>query len=184
VWCSVILTCVVFRARNVELIETRPDLPRQTHEDGTRVSTGWTKSDSLGRSNTVPVNKNMAGSVSLLHGTRPSSASLSSSSLPPPHSSLPSQTSSKNSTSRRDRQWNEDQRSNSSIPSYRDSEHGLRGSNPMSSYGTDRQSADARRVLSLRDSAQSTSSCSSLAANSSNQPLPVHYGQLSFPIIL
>ena len=172
---------IVCRARNVELLESRPDLPRQTYEHGTRVNTDWNKSAGLDHCNTVPVNKNAAGSVSL-HGSRSSSASMSSTNFPPPRGSLLSQTSSKNSMSRSGRLSNEDKRINT-IPSYRDTQGCLRGSNPLSSCSTDPQSSEVRRVLSVRNTTQSSSSCSSLAASSSNQRLPVCDGRLPCPII-
>jgi len=160
---------VVCSARNVELLESRPDLPRQTYEHGTRVKTGWNKSASLDHCNSVPVNKNTAGSVSM-RDSRPSSTSLPSANF----SSLLSQTSSKNYASRSDRQSNEGQNTNSYVPSYESS---------LPSHGTGPQSSEVRRDLSLRNTTQSSSSYLSFAASSSNQPQPICDSQLPCLII-
>ena len=165
---------VVCSACNVELLESRPDLPRQTYEHSTTANTNWNPSASLDYCNTG--SKSVAGAGSLC-GTGPPTGP---SSATQPRSALLSRTSSKSSVSRRSRPSSEDQRSASSFssePSTRAS------SNASSSRRTGPQSSEVRRVLSLRTSTQSSSSCLSHAASSSNQPLPVHDGQLLCLII-
>ena len=52
------------RARNVELIEARPDLPRQTYQHGSRTKTSF-QSSSLDRCSAQPANQHSVSSVSV-----------------------------------------------------------------------------------------------------------------------
>jgi len=167
---------VACRARNVELIESRPDLPRQTYQHCTKTNTRWNKSASLDRCNTQPSNQYTASAVSGQHCSRPPAASLSSTNFKTPSNSLDSRTSSKNSVSSRDRESTEDVR-----PSYEKSQTCLTSCGVRSSYMTGCTSSENftlnRGIPSYHNTTQSSSS-SSYCASSTAQQLQFRNGQL------
>lgn len=142
----------------MELIESRPELPRQTYQHCTRTQTSRSNSStSLDHCNSQPVSQHAAGSVSSL-GSRTSN-------MPAASGSLHSQTLSKNCTTSRDQQSTEDWRSNRAIPAHRsfesgvkNFESGVRSSTAGSSYVSDQQSAEdwrSNRVIPAHRSFES-----------------------------
>lgn len=159
----------------MELIDSRPDLPRQTYQHCTRTTSDWnTSSASLDYCNTQPVSRYSAGSVTDQHCV--SAAGVSSSRNLPSNRSVPSQTSSKSSMTSTDQQ---DRTSNRGFTSYQNNTQSSVRSSVTGSSGL-QSNEDWRPIRSGFASYQNTtrsSSSLSRTAGSSNELQPTHHGQ-------
>ena len=160
-----LIVCVTRRARNVELIESRLDLPRQVYQQCTRTRTSRNKSASLDHCNTLPANT--SGSVSN-HSGRPPAGSLSFTNFVTPGSSVLSRTSSKDSAS--DDNWRPNH-------SYEDSKASVRSCAVGTSHNSCEDLRPNRDIPSYHNTTQSSSSLSRATSSNYQQPV-VHNGQL------
>jgi len=185
--------CVVDRARNVELIESRPEIPRQIYQHAGHRNTSWNKSASLDHCNALSAGQQTAtasqyaarqtpsqytgsGFLSGQYSIPPPGGSVTSTNWRTPSSTLHSQTSSKNSASSQAR----------TVPSYKTSQSSLGSSAAGSLCRTDFSSAEHIRsehtvTARYHDTTRTTSHGTS---STDQQLLPVHHGQLIDGLIL
>ena len=185
--CAALRLSVVDRARNVELIESRPELPRQMYQHSSRRNTSWNKSVSLDHCNSLhtatagqhtakhaPSQYISTGSLSNQYSQPPPGGSVTSTHFQTPSSMLHSQTSSKNSAS------SEDLRRSRAVASYRTSQSSVGGSSAGSVNWTDCISAEHSRSehRAVPQCHNSTRTMSHRSSSTDQQLLPVHHGQL------
>ena len=168
---------VADRARNVQLISSRPELPQQTYQHGTRTSAGRNKTASIDYCNTQPAQQRGTAA-----GGRQSAGScVSSASFIIPSSTVCSQASSKNSLSSSERrQPSEHWRVDRSTALY---EHSA-SNGSQSVYKADWQRPLNTTMSSYHNTTLSSSSSLSLNASSANQQLSLRNGLLQLHCIV